>query len=89
MSKKVTTTERVRHNYVAYLSAAPGGVFHGEAIDEREAMARFDAWLATVRAEALREAAGAWSDWDALEAPEDWLRARADRIEREAGLTSE
>lgn len=30
-----------------------------------------------IRAEALEEAAAGWSDWDALEAPEDWLRARA------------
>lgn len=32
-------------------------------------------------ASALREAADGWSDWDALSAPEDWLRERADRIE--------
>lgn len=34
-----------------------------------------------VKAAALREAAADWSDWDGLSAPEDWLRARADRIE--------
>lgn len=28
-------------------------------------------------ARALREAAESWSDWDALNAPEDWLRDRA------------
>ena len=32
-------------------------------------------------ASALREAADGWSDWDALSAPEDWLRERTDRIE--------
>jgi hypothetical protein len=32
------------------------------------------------QAQALEEAAGAWSDWDALQAPEDWLRARAAAI---------
>ena len=34
-----------------------------------------------VKAAALREASVDWSDWDGLSAPEDWLRARADRIE--------
>jgi hypothetical protein len=33
------------------------------------------------QAQALRDAADGWSDWDALEAPEDWLRARAASIE--------
>jgi hypothetical protein len=31
-------------------------------------------------AKALDEAADAWSDWDALDAPEDWLRDRASAI---------
>lgn len=44
--------------------------------------ARLAALLAETRADALEEAADAWSDWDALSAPEDWLRDRADRIER-------
>ena len=35
--------------------------------------------VAEVRAQALRDAATAWSDWDALQAPELWLRERADR----------
>jgi len=35
----------------------------------------------TAAAGALRDAADGWSDWDALEAPEDWLRARAATIE--------
>ena len=30
-----------------------------------------------IRAQALEDAAANWSDWDALSAPEDWLRARA------------
>lgn len=33
------------------------------------------------QAGALRDAADGWSDWDALEAPEDWLRARAAAVE--------
>ena len=34
-------------------------------------------------AKALEDAADGWSDWDALEAPEDWLRARAAAVRGE------
>lgn len=49
--------------------------------DEAETLAT----MALLQAKALEDAAGAWSDWDALEAPEDWLRARAQAIREGPG----
>ena len=37
--------------------------------------------VAQAQAEALRQAARDWSDWDGLSAPEEWLARRADAIE--------
>ena len=37
--------------------------------------------VAQAKAEALRQAARDWSDWDGLSAPEEWLARRADAIE--------
>ena len=42
-----------------------------------EAKELLEAAAPYLRAQALEDAAGNWSDWDALQAPEDWLRARA------------
>lgn len=46
-----------------------------ELLDELEQRVK------AARAEALRDAADDWSDWDGLSAPEDWLRERADAEE--------
>lgn len=35
---------------------------------------------AAAEAAALEAAAEVWSDWDALNAPEDWLRERAEAV---------
>lgn len=42
-----------------------------------------EADLREAGAVALEEAAAGWSDWDALQAPEDWLRARAAAVRGE------
>lgn len=41
------------------------------------ARAALEAAAPYLRAQALMDAADEWSDWDALQAPEAWLRARA------------
>lgn len=70
--------------------ASSGHVLANDAKYDREDYAEFDRFIAQVRAETLREAA---EDMDNLDDPDwlhiadgdvdVWLRARADRIERE------
>ena len=59
------------------------GRLNGGDRNEYRAFARaaLEAAAPFIAAQALRDTADAWSDWDALSAPEDWLRTRAADLE--------
>jgi len=56
-----------------------GDRYGDEALEEmgEEVRIVLEAAAPFIAAKALEDAADGWSDWDALQAPEDWLRARA------------
>lgn len=74
MSEYVPDTETVREQYTREQPPHIGTV--------SEKSAEFDRWLRQVKAEALREAArDASGRWNVKPYVDQWLAARADRIE--------